>query len=551
MARSERSRLRLPEIAEEVLQDISRVLAAKVGEDFLKTLVRYLAKILGMEYVFVGELSGKKDDKIHTVAVCAQGEIADNFEYDLEHTPCENVVGNQFCIYPSGIQQQFPGDLLLVEMGVESYAGTPLYDTTGRVLGLMVVLDSRPLENPKLAESILQIFSARASIELERKFTAVSLRESEERYRAFVANSSEAIWCIEYRKPLPLHLSVEDQIDWFFRYAYFAECNEAFSRRYGIDNPNDLIGKRPADLPAQSAGRDRGQLRPIFESGHQIHNLETYVQDAEGNPRVFLNNIAGTVENGHITRAWGTQLDITDRKQAEKEREQLIVQLEAKNEELKRFTYTVSHDLKSPLITIKGFLELLKKDAGKGDEKRLEEDIGQITSAANQMQRLLNELLELSRIGRIVNPPEAVPLGELAREAADLVAGQIIRRGVSVKIAPDLPTVVGDRPRLLEVFQNLIENAVKFMGNQTNPTVEVGVRHEGAKAVYYVKDNGIGIDPRYHEKVFGLFDRLDTEGEGTGIGLALVKRIVELHKGLIWVESEGEGHGTTFCFTLP
>jgi signal transduction histidine kinase len=117
-------------------------------------------------------------------------------------------------------------------------------------------------------------------------------------------------------------------------------------------------------------------------------------------------------------------------------------------------------------------------------------------------------------------------------------------------VAPDLPTVRGDRARLLEVLQNLVQNGVKFMGDQPAPRVEIGARRDGDELVHYVRDNGIGIEPRFAERIFGLFDRLDPDIDGTGIGLALVKRIVEVHGGRIWVESEGPGRGSTFCYTL-
>jgi PAS domain S-box-containing protein len=242
--------------------------------------------------------------------------------------------------------------------------------------------------------------------------------------------------------------------------------------------------------------------------------------------------------------------EIAERQRVEAERERLLAEQEAKNAEMERFTYTVSHDLKSPLITIRGFLGLLEQDAIRGNVERMQTDITYIHTAAATMQRLLDELLELSRIGRVVHPLTEIPLSALAQEAVTLVGGQIAAREVQVHIAPDLPMVVGDRPRLLEVLQNLVDNAVKFMGAQPHPRIEIGVRQEEKQTVYYVRDNGVGIDPRYHEKVFGLFERLEPEGDGTGIGLALVKRIIEVHGGRIWVESAGQGCGSTFCFTL-
>ncbi len=232
------------------------------------------------------------------------------------------------------------------------------------------------------------------------------------------------------------------------------------------------------------------------------------------------------------------------------ERERLIVELEAKNAELERFNYTVSHDLKGPLVTIKGFLGLLEKDALAGDVERMKSDIQRIANAADSMYRLLNELLEFSRTGFLSASEQEVGLTELAREAVGLINRTVSGREVEIEIGDDLPVASGDRTQLLEVFQNLLQNAVKYMGDQEAPRIEVGVRRQEDGDVVFVRDNGIGVRARYHDKIFGMFERLSLEQEGTGIGLALVKRIVELHGGRIWIESQGLGHGSTFCFTL-
>lgn len=256
-------------------------------------------------------------------------------------------------------------------------------------------------------------------------------------------------------------------------------------------------------------------------------------------------------EHGETLGVASLAQDITDRLEAQTERETLIEELETKNAELERFTYTVSHDLKSPLITIKGFLGMLRRDIESGDSELMESDMSRIASAAEKMQRLLDELLDLSRVGRLINPSEDVALSVLAEEAVELVAGRITEGGIATRVAPDLPVIHGDRPRLFEVMQNLIDNAAKFMGDQAEPTIEIGSRRDGNKTVCFVRDNGLGIDPRYHDKVFSLFDQLDQAAEGTGVGLALVKRIIQVHGGCIWVESEGPGTGCTFCFVLP
>jgi PAS domain S-box-containing protein len=243
--------------------------------------------------------------------------------------------------------------------------------------------------------------------------------------------------------------------------------------------------------------------------------------------------------------------DITDRKLTEAQREALIRELEQKNAELERFTYTVSHDLKSPLITIQGFAGMVEDDARKGDPVQMKKDLLRITSAAGTMQTLLSDLLELSKVGRIVGPMEKIGMGTLAREAVSLLAIPLAEHRVTVEIAPDLPVVDVDHTRIREVFVNLIENAIKFLGDRPDPVIRIGTEWKEGIPIFFVQDNGIGINPRYLERIFNLFEKLDSGSPGTGIGLTIVRRIIEFHGGKIWAESEGPGKGTTFKFTLP
>jgi len=260
-------------------------------------------------------------------------------------------------------------------------------------------------------------------------------------------------------------------------------------------------------------------------------------------------HVATAITNARLYEATNTEL--AERKRIEQEREALIRELETKNAELERFTYTVSHDLKSPLITIKGFLGFLERDAVKNDQERLKSDINHITYAVDTMQKHLKDLLDLSQIGQRRNRPEPVPLVDVIDDAVSLVSARLTARHVHLEVAPDLPIVVADRSRLREVFENLLSNAAKFMGDQPYPHIEIGARQDDQETIFYVRDNGIGIEAQYQELVFGLFEKLDPTVEGSGIGLALVKRIIETHGGRIWVDSEGHGRGSTFYFTLP
>ena len=233
-------------------------------------------------------------------------------------------------------------------------------------------------------------------------------------------------------------------------------------------------------------------------------------------------------------------------------RQTLIDELEAKNAELERFTYTVSHDLKSPLVTITGFLGYVEKDALAGDTGRLKGNIDRIYKAAQKMQNLLNDLLELSRIGRLMNESENIPFNEIVRDALEQVRGRLEANKVQVEVQDSMPGVYGDKIRLVEVIQNLLDNAGKFSKDSDQPLIKIGTNgtDENGHPIFFVSDNGIGIASQYHEKIFGLFDKLDPNVEGTGVGLTLVKRIIEVHGGSIWLESQ-PGVGTTFYFTLP
>ncbi|MGY8768192.1 MAG: sensor histidine kinase [Pirellulales bacterium] len=247
--------------------------------------------------------------------------------------------------------------------------------------------------------------------------------------------------------------------------------------------------------------------------------------------------------NRHLTKAVADQTaELTTANQ----------HLENQNMELERFGYTISHELRSPLVTIKSFCGLLQGDIRDQDLESVKEDIECIENASDTMHLLLKNLLELSRIGLVVNETKGVSLVDISQQVIALMKGQLSEKQVEVQvdISSDLPDVEVDPIRFAEVLQNLIENAIKYMGDQRNPRINLGARYEENQLVCFVKDNGIGVEPAFQEKVFGLFEQLDASASGTGVGLALVERIIKSHGGTIWVESEGKGLGATFFFTI-
>jgi PAS domain S-box-containing protein len=366
----------------------------------------------------------------------------------------------------------------------------------------------------------------------EQKATESLLRESEGKYRDLFTSMNEGS---------ALHEMIYDAAGTPSDYRII-DANPSFER---------ILGVRRADILGKTTRDAYGIDDPPF--------LETYARVVKtGMPEIF-ESYYGPMKRYFSISAFSPVPgkfatifeDITLRKQTEAQRETLIRELEQKNAELERFTYSVSHDLKSPLITIKGFAGLLEDDIQKSDPTCFKNDVQRIVNAAETMQQLLSDVLELSRVGRVVSPPKKTSFRQIVQEAVELLAGPLSDRKVSVEIAPDLPEVYVDHARIREAMVNLIENSIKFSGNRPDPVIRIGMEGSPAEPIFFVRDNGIGIEPRYLDRIFNLFEKLDPSIPGTGIGLPIVKRIIEVHGGRIWADSEGENKGTTIRFTLP
>lgn len=359
----------------------------------------------------------------------------------------------------------------------------------------------------------------------ERRRMETSLRESQQRFDTIANTSPALVW-----------MSGLDKGCIWFNETWLAFTGRTLTQELGNGwaegvHPDDFdrclkiyidaFDARESFAMEYRLRRHDGQYRWICDQGHPRY-------DASG---AFC---------GYI----GSCLDVSDRVEAHE-------LLHQKNVEIEQFIYTVSHDLRSPLVTVKSFLAYLEQDMKSGDAGKVAQDLGFIRAAADKMEQLLRELLEMSRIGRHENPATSVTFQELAREALASVAGQIADHHVMVLVGDADLILTGDRPRFAQIWQNLLDNAVKYLGDQQEPRVELGAELQDAETVFFVRDNGIGIAPEYRERIFGMFDKLDKSTAGVGLGLAMVSRIVEKYNGRIWVESDGEGRGACFRFTLP
>ena len=232
----------------------------------------------------------------------------------------------------------------------------------------------------------------------------------------------------------------------------------------------------------------------------------------------------------------------------------VLADLATKKEELDSFVYRVSHDLKSPIVTIDGFVGALREDFGDVLPEEGKKYLRYISDAARKMELLINDLLDLSRIERVNRKKREFPFARLVRDVLKALQPQVKARGIVVNIEENLPVVYGDRRQLSRVVDNLLTNAIKYIGKENpSPRIDVGVEEQDGKKVFFVRDNGIGIDEKDFDKIFQVFQRLPSAkqiaAEGTGVGLTIVKRIIEHHGGKIWLASE-PGKGTTFYFTL-
>jgi PAS domain S-box-containing protein len=318
-----------------------------------------------------------------------------------------------------------------------------------------------------------------------------------------------------------------------------------------------VIGRTDHDLFApEQAVRFIEQDREVLSSGQMLNIAEDELVTSAGERILHTRKLAIRDEHGKPRYLLGISEDVTERRRAERKIGELhqtletrAQQLEATNKELESFSYSVSHDLRSPLRAIDGFSRILEED----HTARLDDEglrlLAVVRSNTQRMAQLIDDLLTFSRLGRQAVVSLGVRMSALAREAWDQVCAE---EGAPRLIMGSLPDAIGDPVLLRQVWTNLLSNAVKYSGTRSEPVVEVSARSEDANVIYCVRDNGVGFDMRYSDKLFGVFQRLHSMDEfpGTGVGLAIVKRVITRHGGRVWAQSV-LNEGAQFYFSLP
>ncbi len=374
------------------------------------------------------------------------------------------------------------------------------------------------------------------------------LRLSENRYHTFIKQSSEGIWRCELTEAIDISLPTEKILDLVYERGYMAECNDAMARMYGFERGQDLIGTKLDQLLPRTP-ENEAYLKAFIDSGFNLHGGESAELDRTGRTVYFSNNLVGIIEDGKVLRAWGTQQDITARRATE----EALREADKRKDE---FLATLAHELRNPLSPLVSGLDVLASgvNSDPADQKEIHR---MMQRQLQHMVRLIDDLMDVSRInrGKIALRFEEVDIAsvlQMALESSRPFFEQCGHR-VEISLPSDRLIVKGDPVRLAQVFLNVLNNAAKYTAK--GGLIQVRSERMGMAVEVLIKDNGIGLQPEHFNSIFEMFGQVDRSTarsySGLGIGLALVKRLVEDHGGTVEARSEGLGKGTTISVKLP
>lgn len=401
---------------EHVLHALTHASTTMRSNEFFRHCVKTLAELYHCKYALISILNPERKS-VHTIAVWAGAKIVDNIECDLDGTPCGDVICLKKVMIDRGVAKRYPQDQLLVDMGVDSYFGAPLMTTDQGILGLVVVMDSGPMQVSQWTSSALSIFAARIA--------------------------GEVLRCQALDELEALNAQLEQKV---------------------VQRTRDI---------------------------------------------------------------------------------------EVRNQELKAFNYSVSHDLRAPVRTINSFMQIVFEDYGEEFSEGARIELQRIQRAGYRLNDIINSLLNLSRISQKEMRFREVNLSKLAEGLIKDILPNEEQQGVEIDIESDLVTT-GDESLLKIALSNLLDNALKYSQNNTDIKIKLSSQMKNSEKIFCIQDNGVGFNMDYSGQLFQPFKRLHTEKEfsGTGIGLATVKRVFDCHNGQIWAESS-PGNGASFYFTLP
>jgi two-component system CheB/CheR fusion protein len=500
------------------------------GEAYFRGLVHGLADVLSVRWVYVSRLHPRKPRYVQVVAGWADGRPSDDLEYDLAHTPCAEVLTGGACFYPSGVASRFPLDLMLTELGVESYAATPLRGVDGDAHGLLTIMHDRPIDAARQDPcTILALVGGRAAAELERSRVEAQLRQSEEQIRFLSESTPALLWRatpdgrLDYLSPRAAEYC-GTTIDALLGHGYVAYMH-----------PNDVAHK----LRLWNHARETGQP---FEAEYRLRGVD-------GTYRWQLTRaLPQRNASGVIVRWYGSVVDVDDKRRAE----EALREADRRKDE---FLAMLAHELRNPLAPIRHALAVQARSADDGEVSREMRET--MERQVSHLVRLVDDLLDVSRLttGHIALRREPVDVRDIIGDALETCREIIDARQhrVTTRLPDEALVVDGDRTRLIQVVTNILNNAAKFTDPGGAIDIDAGVRDGAIEVV--VRDTGCGIAPARLPRIFDLFFQTDTAPDrahgGLGVGLTLARRLVDLHLGTLTAASAGPGCGSEFRIALP
>jgi len=529
---------------EESIKNIAAGVSAESGDAFYQQMMTHLAKLFDADYAFIGLLDEDIPETINTLSVFAHGSIAANMSYSLFNTPCAKVVVEGACYHPSGIQQLYPDDQLLIDMGVDSFIGVPLFDSNNQAIGLIEILDSKPMELQQQLTEILEIFAARASAELER-----------DKIHRRLENTRQKLALHVQQTPLGV-------VEWDTHFCV-TDWNPAAEKIFGYSK-QEALGKTAAELiiPDEFLPCVDVIWQALLENHGSTRSTNNNITKNKKNITCEWYNTPLVADNEEVIGVASLVSDVTKRINTETELkahrehleelvEQRTTELTNINQELESFSYSVSHDLRAPLRHIDGFSRVLQEDHAKQLNKEGQQQLQRIRSSAQRMGQLIDDLLVLSRVSRGNIEREPLDLSGMAQDIFNKLQHYDADRKVNISIQNDM-LATADHRLVHVLVENLIGNAWKYTSKTDHANISFDAKkNEKGETVFCLRDNGAGFDMKYAERLFAPFKRLhsDREFEGTGIGLATVQRIINRHAGRVWATAE-TGKGAAFYFTL-
>ena len=558
------------------------------AENFFDALAQYLGENLDVDYVVIDKID-ENPDIAETVALYAKGAIVPNMRYALKGTPCENVMGKRLCVYQQGVRQLFPEDILLAEMGVESYIGIPLWDASGEPLGLIALMGSKPLADVAAATQLLQLVAVRAAAELAHERNVRVLRTREHEFSTLAKN-------------LP------DNIVRYDRDGRTIYVNPVLEKTLGVVAA-ERIGKRVREFLPDGSFEAYAQALDVTLTSGENSEFEFILPVPGKEPVVHhIRMIAERDDHGEVTGVLAIGHDITERLRAEeavmklnekleqrvKERTaeleesqralmNIVEDLNLKTEELERansklqeldrlksmFIASMSHELRTPLNSIIGFSSIIRDEWLGPVNTEQKENLEIVLRSGKHLLSLINDVIDVSKIeaGKIESRFEEFDLYDLLTEAVQYVEKDLRDKGLDLRLAIDHQPIFTDKRRLLQCVINLLSNAVKFTehgGVSVSSAIsdtEQGVIVQHPPGRFFslidisVKDSGIGIAEEDIPQLFNAFVRLESPLKatvpGTGLGLYLTRKLVVevLHGGILCNSTVGTG--STFTLRIP